>query len=210
MFCVLSAHSQWRGDDELTLLKFKSNKTSFAVCFKAVQPAAKFSLHPVYCQTYNSLYSAVKCVVSDLLILTQQRDTFQEMTASISVAQDGWRESYSLFPAIDTQRQLCGYGELLRCGNRTILERLCVCVIQTTGCSKAGHPAFRHFTHFLYFLIPQLHTKLLCFCCRKCIIPLCCIVTRPVNQLITVNILLYTLHISVHLIYSQLFLLDSK
>lgn len=62
------------------------------MCFKAVQPAAKFSLHPVYCQTYNSLYSAAKCVVSDLLISTQQRDTFQEMAASLLVAQDGRME----------------------------------------------------------------------------------------------------------------------
>lgn len=151
MFCVLSAHSQWRGDDELTLLKFKSNKTSFAVCFKAAQPAAKFSLYSVYCQTYNSLYSAAKCVVSDLLISTQRRDTFQEMTASISVAQDGWRESYSLFPAIDTQRQLCGYGELLRCGKRTILESLCVCNTDDRLFKSRSSCIQAFYTIFLFF-----------------------------------------------------------
>lgn len=49
------------------------------------------------------------------------------MTVSISVAQDGWRESYSLFPAIDTQRQLWLWGILEVWKKDDIRAFVCVC-----------------------------------------------------------------------------------
>lgn len=106
-----------KGDDELTLLKFKSNQTSFAVCLKAVLPTTKFCL--LCLLPNNSLYSAAKSVVCRFIYFNTT-DGYISRDDCIYIRCT--RVNASLFPAIDTQRQLYGYGELMKSGKRTILE----------------------------------------------------------------------------------------